>query len=190
MIRTIVISLFATSAIAKSINSEFLDEVQAKSLLSRSKRGITRFTRDESEECFTEDTRCTFEDFAEKAENEFGTKPFGPKSWLKVRTPDVISVKFFEENYTNCDSTELNYGCKRRINHYLKCAGTGADRANCAEENKKIEPVEAAKVDTTDKRKGRSRAEGPTSKSNKSGWRVNNEFVTRGPEWLNYKTDY
>ena len=174
MIRTVVISLFATSAIAKSINSEFLDEVQAKSLLSRSKRGITRFTRDESEECFTEDKRCNFENFAEKAENVFGKKPFGPKSWLKVRTPDVISVKFFEENYTNCDSTELNYGCKRRIYHYLKCAGTGADHASCAEENKKIEPVEAARVDilyTTDKRKGPSRAEGPISKSNKSGWR-------------------
>ena len=80
MIRTVVISLFATSAIAKSINSEFLDEVQAKSLLSRSKRGITRFTKDESEECFTEDKRCNFENFAEKAENVFGKKTI----WSKI----------------------------------------------------------------------------------------------------------
>jgi hypothetical protein len=160
--------------------------------------------RAESNECFTEDHKCKFEDFAERAENEFGKKPFGFKSWRK-RTPDEASVGFFEENYTNCDSTELNYGCKERIHGYLNCAkDPGARHGDCAEENQKVEVVKkdegALIVDHVDvrhktelvfsdgpgSRGGRVGGDQPESKSLEKSWKVNTDFATPVPDWLEY----
>merc|ERR1712079_559859 len=121
------------------ILSKFIDYEEATSFL-RVKRETNEFKRDESNECFVENQKCSYEDFAEKAENEFHKRVFGRKNWRKKRVHiNEVTFEFFVDNYKECGPAELTNGCKTRMIGYLTCSrDSGRDR-QCFESHKKVE---------------------------------------------------
>merc|ERR1712062_56059 len=186
MLRILVITFLSSSVISKSLN--FLEENSAKAFLSRTKRYVT-FTG-ETEECFTEDQLCTFESFAERAENQFGKQVFGAKiGFLRRREPDTTTFEFFGENYMKCGSSELAHGCKQRIHQYLHCAGTsGANKVECKETHSKKSVQDKTNVQPkvgNGGRNGQKKNQLPESKSNKKSWMLDLANPTDSPFKLN-----
>ena len=180
--------LFSNQIFAKFVNFE-----EASTFLRSKRSAEVQFNSKEAKECFTENEKCGYEEFAEKAENEFGKPVFGLKNWRRKRTSiNEVTSEFFEKNYDECESTELNAGCKIRMIKYLNCAKTGTERS-CYDMHKKqaapvTEKVETAQVEIVPEVNAAPVAENsrrmPSSRSNSrntgGSWRAK-EGLTQSP---------
>ena len=109
-----------------------LSHEDSKLFLKRSKRWNREHAGKESDECYFEETKCSYEKYAERGENMYsnGKEVFGKRGlkFFSKRRINYETQTYWERNYNECPASMLQNTCKVVMDCFLKRYSQTKDR--------------------------------------------------------------